>query len=89
MVDLMGVEPTTFRLQGGCSPKLSYRPIFRTFNQPLLINFMVTAASLNLCRFCLLGNLHAVHPGLCSLVLRVIGPLHYLCANGNIGFCLT
>ena len=21
LVDLMGVEPTTFRLQGGCSPK--------------------------------------------------------------------
>ena len=76
LVDLMGIEPTTFRLQGGCSPKMSYRPKYRTFNWPPPVNFVVTAASLNLYHFIRIGSLHSVHSGLCSLILRVIGPLH-------------
>ena len=59
----MGVEPTTFRLQGGCSPKMSYRPKFRTFNWPLPVNFVVTAASLNLYHFIRIGSLHSVALG--------------------------
>ena len=59
----MGVEPTTFRLQGGCSPKMSYRPKSRTFNWPLPVNFVVTAASLNLYHFIRIGSLHSVALG--------------------------
>ena len=56
--------------------QLSYQPKFRTFNWPLPVNFVVTAASLNLYHFIRIGSLHSVHSGLCSLILRVIGPLH-------------
>ena len=36
LVDPVGVEPTTFRLQGGCSPKLSYEPIYNRKYHSLL-----------------------------------------------------
>lgn len=47
----MGVEPTTFRLQGGCSPKMSYRPIFMLINLSfvsILLKFMCDREELNL-----------------------------------------
>ena len=56
--------------------QLSYWPKYRTFNWPPPVNFVVTAASLNLYHFIRIGSLHSVHSGLCSLILRVIGPLH-------------
>ena len=64
MVDLVGFEPTTLCVQSRCSPIWSYRPIGRTFYFPLGNKlFGLTAASLNLYHFYLLGSLHAVHPG--------------------------
>jgi hypothetical protein len=34
-MDLVGLEPTRSRLQGGCSPKLSYRPADRIHMEAL------------------------------------------------------
>ena len=46
-----GIRTPDFYLARVALSQLSYRPIYRTFNQPLLINFVVTAASLNLYHF--------------------------------------
>ena len=71
-----GSNPRPSACKADALPKLSYRPKYRTFNWPLPVNFVVTAASLNLYHFIRIGSLHSVHSGLCSLILRVIGPLH-------------
>ena len=67
MVDLMGVEPTTFRLQGGCSPKMSYRPksriSFPAWSKLSAGGICGIAASLNLYHFIRIGSLHSVALG--------------------------